>query len=127
MDNSIVLAQILGIIYLAAGLELLFKRKFVSTAMNEALQNAGSLWILGFLALVIGAVMVAIQGVWTADWRIIVTIAGWAALLKGIFILFFPHTAMKLYRKWNNEALLVVSGIVAALVGLLLLYASFWG
>jgi hypothetical protein len=38
--------------------------------------------------------MVAIQGVWTADWRIIVTIAGWAALLKGIFILFFPHKTL---------------------------------
>ena len=126
MDNSIVLAQILGIVYLALGLELLFKRKFVSAAMNEALEKPASLWIMGLIALVIGAVMVTIQGIWSADWRIIVTITGWVALLKGLFILFFPHAAEKLYRKWNNESFLTAGGVVAALLGLLLLYVSFW-
>jgi uncharacterized membrane protein len=127
MDNSIVLAQILGIIFLALGLELLFKRKFVSVAMNEALEKPASLWIMGLIALLIGAVMVVIQCVWSADWRVVVTIIGWAALLKGLFILFCPHVTEKLYRKWNNEGFLMTGGAVATIIGLFLLYVSFWG
>ena len=120
MDNSIVLAQILGIVFLALGLELLFKRKFVSVAMNEALEKPATLWIMGLIALLIGAVMVTVQCVWSADWRIVVTIIGWIALLKGLFILFCPHTAEKLYRKWLTDNVLITGGVIATLVGLLL-------
>lgn len=127
MYISTVLAEILGIVFLVMGLELLLKKKFMVAVLNEAVEKPGLLWTMGLLALVIGAVMVAIQNVWSADWRVVITIVGWLAVLKGVVIMFFPHFTMSLYRKWGTEGFLVFGGVVATLLGLFFLYVSFWG
>ncbi|MGD0076730.1 MAG: hypothetical protein ABSD31_20740 [Candidatus Binataceae bacterium] len=125
MDNSIILAQILGIIFLVTGLELLLKRKFVSAAINDALDRPASLWIMGFIALIVGAIMVPLRNLWTSDWRVVIPIIGWVALLKAIVILFFPEFTVALYRKWNAASVLVFSAIVTTVLGLFLLWLGF--
>jgi len=103
---------------------MLARRTFVSTAIDNALQNAGTLWLMGFIALAIGAIMVPIQEVWSG-WQAIVTLMGWVALIKGIVIIMFPESVSALYRTWNKRGIIAFSASVSTLLGLLFLYEGF--
>jgi hypothetical protein len=125
MDISIIFAQIIGIVCLVAGLEVVFNRRFVSAAIEDTLRNAAVLWVMGLIALVVGATVIAVQNVWSSDWRLVITVVGWIALLKGAFIMLFPGSAAWLYRKCNTTGLLMASGILAVILGLFFLYVGF--
>ena len=126
-DNSIAFAKILGIIFLAGGLNALFSRRAMSAAIGGVTQNLALFWVWGFINLFFGATVVALHSVWTSDWRIIVTALGWAGVLKGAFLMLFPNSAGALYRASNTPGVLMAGGIVAILLGLFLLYVGFGG
>jgi hypothetical protein len=89
--------------------------------VEESVQNKGTLWLWGFLAVAVGAVIVILNNVWTSGLALIVTIIGWAALVKGAFILIFPGAATTLYRKCNKSWVIVLSGIIVLILGIVLL------
>jgi len=122
MDISVVLAQILGIFFVVVGASMVVNKKATKAAMEEAVQNRGYLWMWGFLAILTGAVIVVLNNVWTSGLPLVITILGWLAIIKGVFILFFPDAAVSVYRKFNKEGLLVFSGLVVIVIGLILFY-----
>ncbi len=126
MNITIVLAQIFGILLAVTGLSMLVNKKSMSAALTEAGQNQGFLWMLGFVALMMGAVFVVLSNVWNGgNMALVVTIIGWLILLKGIFILWFPSAAGSLYRKCTGGTALVWWGAIVFIVGLVLLYKGF--
>ena len=126
-DHSLAFAKILGMIFLAGGLNALFSRKAMSTAIGGVTENLALFWVWGFINLLFGATIVALYSTWSSDWRVIVTISGWAGVIKGAFLMLFPNSAIGLYRASNKPRVLTVSGIIAMLLGLLLLYFGFGG
>ena len=126
-DSSVAFAQILGIIFLAGGLNALFSRKAMSTAIGGVTENLALFWVWGFINLLFGATIVALHSAWSSDWRAIVTAVGWAGVVKGAFLMLFPNSAGALYRASNTPSVLTAGGIVAILLGLFLLYFGFAG
>ena len=124
MYNSIFLAQILGILFFVFGVEMLVNGKFVTAVVEESIQNRGLLWVMGFIALLLGAIMVLAEEVWVG-WPIVVTIIGWLTFIKGVLITLFPNSMAKWYRAWNRPGLMVWGGAVATLLGIFLIYAGF--
>ncbi len=122
MDISLVLAQIVGIFLVVAGISMAANSKETAAVVEEAAQHKGILWTWGIMALLIGASMVVLNDVWTPGLPLIVTILGWLALVKGVFILFFPRAAGVLYRKCGKSGSMVFWGLVVLIVGLILLY-----
>jgi uncharacterized protein YjeT (DUF2065 family) len=122
MDATIILAQILGILFAAIGLATAINRKTVAATIEEMSRNQGFLWLFGFIALVIGATIIVLNDAWTSGLTLLITIMGWLALFKGIFILFFPKATAMLYKKCNTGAVLVLGGFAAFILGLVLLY-----
>jgi drug/metabolite transporter (DMT)-like permease len=122
MNITIVLAQVLGISFLVMGISMLVNKKTVLAALQEITREPGVLWLWGIIALLIGAVFVALNNVWTGGLPLFVTVMGWLALLKGVFILFFPRTAVAMYRKLEKESWLMAGGLVVLVIGLILLY-----
>lgn len=123
-DGSIAFVQIFGIIFLAGGLNALFCRKSMSAALNGVVESPALLWVWGFLNLLFGAIIVTFHSAWSSDWRVIITIVGWAGILKGVLLMFFPDSARTLYRTCNTPSILTTGGIVAVLLGLFLLYVG---
>jgi hypothetical protein len=122
MNTTIVLAQVLGIILTVVGLSLLVARKATIAALEEFSRNPGMLWLYGFIALVFGATLVALNNVWDGTGvALTITIIGWLALLKGIFVLLFPGSAATVYRKWNKSGLILLTGFVVLIIGLIFL------
>ena len=125
MNISIVLAQVLGIFFVVMGVSMIVNKKFTTIVLEESIQNRGYLWMWGFLALMTGAIIVPLNNLWTSGLPLLVTVLGWLALIKGAFILFFPGAAVAMYRKYNKDGLLVLSGLVVFALGLSMLYAAF--
>jgi len=125
MNITLVLTEILGILFTVIGISMAVNRKTACAALQEITRDQGVLWLWGIMALIIGAVFVSLNNLWTSGLPLVVTIVGWIALVKGIFILFFPRAAVSLYRKCAKENIMVLCGFVVLIIGLILLYQGF--
>ena len=90
METSILIARVLTVIYLSVGFGLLFNPSYYRDALNKLLDNPTYLFLGGWVAASVGVVLVQYHNIWVNDWRLLVTIVAWAALIKGILLLAFP-------------------------------------
>jgi hypothetical protein len=120
MNISIVLAHILGIIFMGLGLSMFFNKKWTAEAVDSIIENQGIVWLAGLFTLLLGAVTVVLNNVWTSGLPLLVTILGWLTLLKGAFILIFPKATFSYYRKMNKGNVFVWGGAIVFILGLML-------
>ena len=87
-----------------------------------------SVLIAGVFALVLGVVQVVGYNSWTFDYRGLVTLFGWAALLKGIAILFVPRYMERFANvvAWGNGGIELCL-VVFLVIGGYLLYVGVTG
>ncbi len=109
METSVFIARIFGLCYLIIGAGFLFNRKNFQRVMEDFCKNAALLFFGGLLALVIGVVLILTHNIWVANWTVIITIIGWLAFIKGIWIIVFPNTVSKFMQAYQkNENMLMV-------------------
>ena len=89
--------------------------------MNDLVNNQGLLWVTGLVTFVMGTVMLALYNTWSKSWRVLVTIIGWLALIKGAVLMLFPQV-MTLYVNFLSNTTLTLSGIYAIVFGGLFLF-----
>jgi hypothetical protein len=121
MNVTAVLAQILGIMFVVLGLSMLFQKKYTLLVVEELVQSKSFMWMGGFIALTMGAVIVALNNVWSSGLPLLITIIGWASLIKGTFLLLFPNLTISYYRKVNRGSVFIWGGLVVFILGLILL------
>ncbi len=127
MENSVFIARIFGLCYLIIGAGFVFNRKAFQQVMEDFCKNAALVFYGGVLALVIGVVIILTHNVWVAHWAVIITIIGWLALIKGIWMIVFPNTVSKFMQAYQkNESLLIVHSIVALIFGAVLTFFGFF-
>lgn len=124
METSLLIAKIIGIIYTAFGLGLLFSRNYYRDAIPKLFENSGYLLLGGWLAVVAGILMVEYHNYWTNDWTVIITVIGWLALIKGCFILAFPKVMLSFKSFFTSTLYLNIITPFVLVFGLLLLYLS---
>lgn len=126
MENSIFIARIFGLCYLIIGIGLLLNQKYWREVITDFSKSAATVLLGGIFALVVGVVIVLTHNVWVANWTVIITIIGWIALIKGIWIIVFPSTVnkfMQVYQK--NESILLVQSIGAIVFGAVMAFFGF--
>lgn len=124
MDNTIILARVCGIMCLVVGLTAINK-SFITSVINELENSKAMFWFAGFVAALLGAIVLALYSAWSPHWRVLITILGWLSLLKGVVIMLAPASLMSFYRKFKTSGIIVFSGIIGLLVGIILLYKGF--
>ncbi|MEZ5826914.1 MAG: hypothetical protein R3D30_07335 [Hyphomicrobiales bacterium] len=94
MSTSRYIARLMGPLLLTLGLGMVFGlAASPGTYMTMMKQFAGEpsfVFVVGMLALVAGLAIVNAHNVWVGDWRVIITILGWLAVIRGILSLLFP-------------------------------------
>jgi len=119
--------QILGITYLAVGIGILINPDFYKKMIRDFTENPPVIYLGGLVALVIGCFLVVLHNNWTKDWSVIITIFGWAALIKGLFLIVLPKASIRFSNAFNEmKELLKVWGIIVAIVGGLLCWLGFY-
>ena len=124
MELSIFLAKVLGLYLVIVPLAVLVNRKHLPRLVEEFSTNVGLNILASIFALVLGLLLVVSHNVWTADWRVLVTILGWLTLAKGVVRLLFLEQMQKLsalsLKPWWAVVL-----VLFVLVGLYLSYVGF--
>lgn len=93
MGNSVFFAQFFGGLFVILGLLSLGPRFLGKTIerTNELLFTVST----GYVSMVLGLVTVILHNVWVLDWRIVITLLGWATLGKGVLKTGFPELIQK--------------------------------
>lgn len=117
MEITIFFARFWGSLFAILGL-LSLGAKFLGRVIEMTEERAITV-STGYITFLLGLVTVILHNIWVADWRVAITVLGWATLIKGILKIGFPghiHQQAQMFKR--GQALW--GGIIALLGGWLL-------
>ncbi len=126
MELSYFLAKLIGLTLAIFALGALMRPVVISRVMRDFNTHSFTTLLAGFMGMVIGLAMVLSHNVWESSWRVIITIFGWIALLKGLSYIFAPQAILG-----TAQGILGTPGrarvvlIIAFLFGAFLAYKGF--
>jgi hypothetical protein len=93
MTTSIFLARLIGPFALALGLALVVQGSGFRAFASELLASPALVFLSGIITLPAGLAIVLTHNVWTPDWRVVITIVGWLAVVTGAIRMIVPQQA----------------------------------
>jgi hypothetical protein len=127
MTTSIFLAKLIGPFFLIVGASLLLNQAQFRAMVEEFMRSGALVFLTGLMILPVGLAIVLSHNVWTADWRVLITVLGWLSIVSGALRLLVPKRALdvgrKLYAKPN--VLYVSAGIWLVIGAVLCFYGYF--
>lgn len=125
MNPNLVTIKFWGIILFVLGVSLLINSKFYLRLVRE-FQDEVVRFLYFFVVLVIGAASISVLNQWTLNAAGLVSLLGWASVLKGAFGILFPDLSFRIIQKvtWTPP-LIYFAGIILLIVGLYFLFVSF--
>jgi uncharacterized protein YjeT (DUF2065 family) len=120
--ESLFLAQVFGIVIAAFALTGLARPQAIRDAMRDFDHESFARLVVGCIAIALGTVIVLTHNIWAWDYRGIITLIGWTALIKGVSYIVAPKQAVSLTKamvktpqhlKMFLFACLVVGGYLA--------------
>jgi uncharacterized protein YjeT (DUF2065 family) len=129
MMQSMMMGRILAPILVITGLALLFNANMIRGMLDEVVKGKQylALFMTGFFTLVLGVLMVGAHNVWVWNWTLIITILSWATLLKGVTLMLVPGLSASVTQSVkNSNGLMVLAGLVSVILGLVLVYFSYY-
>ena len=119
--------QLLGLAYFAAGLGVLLNTDFYKKLLETYAGNPPLVYITGFIVLVVGYLLVAFHNIWTLKWSILITLVGWIALIKGMFMLVLPNSFAVISKALKRKKeLLQIEAAIIAIIGLWFMYLGYF-
>lgn len=115
--------QLLGLVYGLVGLGWLINPSSYRKVMNDYIHDRALTYLSGILAVVAGYVVVAFRDRWDSELGIIITIIGWLALLKGIWMLILPDYFEAITKKFLGIKTAWAS--LVFILGVVFLYISY--
>jgi hypothetical protein len=126
MQTSIFLARLLGPVLFVFGLAFAINRTTYTAMAVEFIASRSLVYFAGACALIGGFAVVLTHNVWTADWRILITLIGWIATIAGVVRLVFPDMVKRVGRDmFVTDRPVFISGIVWIVLGAVLSYAGY--
>ena len=116
-----------AISFLVIGLSHLVQPKaWVEFFRALAAKGTTGAFLEGFLLLNFGAIVVAFHNIWQGP-AIVLTLIGWAQVLKGLVRFVFPEVALRVMRRLTMERAwqIQVSGVFALAVSAFLWWVRF--
>jgi hypothetical protein len=107
MENSIFLAKLLGPYFIIVAIGFLFNRKAYQKVMEDFCSNFALIYIGAIFALFFGLLVVLFHNVWAANWTVIITIFGWAGIIKGIWLIVLPNSVSGFIAAFRRKSALL--------------------
>lgn len=125
METSIFLAKAIGLFGTISTLAIISRYKLYLQIEAEAEKSLSTIYLTGFIILILGILITISHPVWVMDWRVIITILGWLTLLKGVMRIFMPELIQQLIAKKQREKRFIFAEIGVLLISLYLVYQGF--
>ncbi|HEV7635447.1 MAG TPA: hypothetical protein VGO54_08445 [Bradyrhizobium sp.] len=95
MQTSIFLARLIGPVMLVVGLAVFANPRGFREMAEEFMASRALMFLGGLISMPAGLAIVLTHNVWTADWRVLITIFGWLNAIGGALRLFGPLFVVK--------------------------------
>lgn len=95
MTNSTLIARLMGPLLLVLGVGMLIgllgdgEAEYM-TMLRGFMADIPLIIVFGMLTLVAGLAIVNAHNLWVTDWRVIITVLGWLAIIRGVVAILFP-------------------------------------
>ena len=119
MDNSIFLAKFWGWYLIIFFLILSLNPKRIKQIFND-LKDEKFLIIFSFMAIIVGLLNTLFHNIWEPNYKLIITIIGWASLFLGLALFMLPKQTVKWLEIINIKLVQVIYTLLF-LVGIFLL------
>jgi hypothetical protein len=124
---TIFLGKLIGVYCLIVGLTMMANRQTMVDAVNALIRSPPLVLLAGVFAVALGLGLVIGHNVWSGGaLPAVVTLVGWAALIKGFVLLALPPGQMaKLYEALRYDRFYLAYVGVTLALGLYLTIAAF--
>ena len=120
MTTSVFIARLIGPVMLVVGLAVFANRRTFRDMSEEFLASPALLFLSGLLIMPIGLAIVLTHNVWTADWRVLITLFGWLNTIGGAVRLLAPAWVMQTGRAMlRRPYFVIVAAAIWIVLGLL--------
>ena len=127
MSTSLFLARLIGPVMLVVGLAVFARPRGFREMAEEFMASRALLFLSGMILMPAGLAIVLTHNVWTADWRVLITLLGWLTAIGGALRLFGPLFVVKAGQAMLNKphftsiaaAIWVALGLLFCFFGLL--------
>ena len=121
------LAKLIGLTYAILGLSILVRTESFQKTIKSIASNDGIMTLISIFPLIAGLAIVIGHNEWVGHWPVVITIIGWVTLIVGVLRLFFHKTMMTfMAKKAENKSFIHFCGVVLLIVGVYLIYMSFF-
>ena len=117
IETSILIAKILGPMYIVIAIGILLNMKNYQTVTEDFSREPALAYLGGIAAFIFGILIVLFHNVWIMNGRVIITIIGWMALIKGTWLIVFPRSLVPLTKLFNKTGVLAISFIIVLILG----------
>jgi hypothetical protein len=126
MATSIFLAELIGPVCLVIGLSLFINGAGLRALLFEFIDSPALIFLSGIITMTAGLAVVLTHNVWAADWRVLITIIGWLAVVGGAIRIAIPQQTIELGRTMltNEYTVPIVMGIYLV-IGAVLTYFGY--
>jgi uncharacterized protein YjeT (DUF2065 family) len=126
METSVILAKIIGPLFVVVGLGLFINLDHYRRMLSDFGSSPLSIYMAGTTALLLGLIVVTFHNVWVVNWPVIITLLGWSALIKGAVRIAAPRLVADragLYAR--NTNVITASALVTLVLGGILTYFGY--
>jgi uncharacterized protein YjeT (DUF2065 family) len=127
MSNSLFLARLIGPVILVVGLAVFINPRAFREISEEFMASQALMFISGLLVMPAGLAIVLVHNLWTADWRVIITIFGWIGTIGAVLRLLAPQFVVPTGRAMlQRPHFTTIVGTIWIALGLLFCFFGYW-
>ena len=125
MQTSLFLAKLIGPVMLVIGLAVFANQRGFRDMAEEFIASRAMMFLSGLIVMPAGLAIVLTHNLWTADWRVLITIFGWLNVVGGAIRLAGPPFLSKAGRAMLKQPYFI--SLAAAIWTVLGLLFCFFG
>lgn len=126
MNTSVFLAQLMGPVMLVAAIGLLVNQEAQRNMARQFLDSPPLIYVTGFMVMTAGLAIVLYHNVWSFDWRLIITLFGWIAVIGGAIRMICFSAVKKIGNAMlDRPRAAIVGGVVWLIIGAVLCFFGY--
>ncbi|ODS00345.1 hypothetical protein AUC68_00805 [Methyloceanibacter methanicus] len=127
MQSSVFLAQLIGPVMLAAAIGLLVNQEAQRAMARAFLESPPLIYLSGVMVMTAGLAIVLYHNVWAADWRVIITLFGWMAVIGGAIRMLCFSAVKKIGEKMlDKPRAATIGGVVWLIIAAVLCFYGYF-
>jgi hypothetical protein len=126
-NSTVILARVIGPLMVAMGLAVAIRPSVFVGVVDAFAADAVTPLTWGFLALLLGLIVLAFHRTWNTWLETAITVIGVISLVRGLILLFIPTQAIAVARDLLGAApaLVILIGVISILLGAWIAYGGY--